>query len=119
MKLQEIRERINVFLYGSKERVLNGLKLFNLVVSTAALFVLAIYYGYPNESHTAAQLLGFVKGTFAFYVLQYITRILYDYHPIRYIRKTWFEAAVMSVLVIEGASDLLTVSYTHLRAHET
>ena len=108
MKLQEIRERINVFLYGSKERVLKGLKLFNLVVSTAALFVLAIYYGYPNESHTATQLLGFVKGTFAFYVLQYITRILYDYHPIRYIRKTWFEAAVMSVLVIEGASDLLT-----------
>ena len=108
MKLQEIRERINVFLYGSKERVLKGLKLFNLVVSTAALFVLAIYYGYPSESHTATQLLGFVKGTFAFYVLQYITRILYDYHPIRYIRKTWFEAAVMSVLVIEGASDLLT-----------
>jgi len=108
MKLHEIRERINVFLYGSKERVLNGLKLFNLVVSTSALFVLAIYYGYPNESATAAQLLGFVKGTFAFYVLQYITRILYDYHPLRYIRKTWFEAAVMAVLVVEGVSDLLT-----------
>lgn len=108
MKLQEFRERINVFLYGSKERVLNGLKLFNLVVSTSALFVLAIYYGYPNESDTATQLLGFVKGTFAFYVIQYITRILYDYHPLQYIRKTWFEAAVMSVLIIEGASDLLT-----------
>ncbi len=108
MKLHEIRERINVFLYGSKERVLNALKLFNLVVSTSALFVLAIYYGYPNESSAAAQLLGFVKGTFAFYVLQYITRILYDYHPVRFIRKTWFEAAVMTVLVIEGVSDLLT-----------
>jgi Trk-type K+ transport system membrane component len=108
MKLQEIRERINVFLYGSKERVLSALKLFNLVVSTSALFVLAIYYGYPNESSTAAQLLGFVKGTFAFYVLQYITRILYDYHPVRFIRKTWFEATVMTVLVIEGACDLLT-----------
>jgi Trk-type K+ transport system membrane component len=108
MKLQEIRERINVFLYGSKERVLSALKLFNLVVSTSALFVLAIYYGYPNESSTAAQLLGFVKGTFAFYVLQYITRILYDYHPVRFIRKTWFEATVMTVLIIEGACDLLT-----------
>ena len=108
MKLQEIRERINVFLYGSKEQVLSALKLFNLVVSTSALFVLAIYYGYPNESSTSTQLLGFVKGTFAFYVVQYITRILYDYHPLRFIRKTWFEAAVMSVLIIEGASDLLT-----------
>ena len=108
MKLQEIRERINVFLYGSKEQVLSALKLLNLVVSTSALFVLAIYYGYPNESSTATQLLGFVKGTFAFYVVQYITRILYDYHPLRFISKTWFEAAVMSVLIIEVASDLLT-----------
>ncbi len=108
MKIQEIRERINVFLYGSKERVLSGLKLFNLIVSSSALFILAIYYGYPNESETAAQLLGFVKGTFAFYVLQYITRILYDYNPVQFIRRTWFEAAVMTVLIVEGASDLLT-----------
>jgi hypothetical protein len=43
MKIQEIRERINVFLYGSKERVLSGLKLFNLIVSSSALLILAIY----------------------------------------------------------------------------
>lgn len=108
MSIQEFRERANVILYGSKDRVLRLLKRLNLLVSASALFVLAIYYGFPNESDTAAQLLGFVKFSFGFYVFHYIMRILYDFQPGEFIRKTWFEAAVMAVLLIEGTSDLLT-----------
>lgn len=108
MKLQEFRERVNVIIYGSKESVLSTLKIVNLLVSSSALFVLAIYYGFPNESETAAQLLGFVRATFGFYVFQYLTRIFYDFQPREFIKKTWFEAAVMLVLLIEGISDLLT-----------
>jgi len=108
MNFQEFRERANVMLYGSKDRVLGILRGLNLVVSASALFVLALYYGFPYESETASRLLGFVKITFGFYVLQYVTRILYDFQPREFIRKTWFEAAVMVVLVIEGVSDLFT-----------
>ncbi len=108
MKFQEFRERTNVGLYQSKDRVLGGLKVLNLLVSASALFVLALYYGFPNESETASQLLGYVKFSFGFYVLQYITRLLYDFQPRDFLRRTWFEAAVMVVLVIEGASDLFT-----------
>ncbi|HBE11509.1 MAG TPA: hypothetical protein DCY76_03630, partial [Flavobacteriales bacterium] len=68
MNFQEFRERINVGLYQSKDRVLGGLKILNLLVSASALFVLALYYGYPNESETAIQLLGYVKFSFGFYV---------------------------------------------------
>lgn len=108
MNFQEFRERVNVGLYSSKDRVLGGLKLINLLVSASALFVLALYYGFPNESETASQLLGYVKFSFGFYVFQYITRLFYDFQPRDFLRNTWFEAAVMVVLVIEGASDLLT-----------
>lgn len=108
MNFQEFRERVNVGLYNSKDRVLGGLKFLNLLVSASALLVLALYYGFPNESETASQLLSFVKFSFGFYVVQYVTRILYDFQPREFLRKTWFEAAVMVVLVIEGASDILT-----------
>jgi len=108
MNFQEFRERANVVLYGSKDRVLRILRGLNLIVSASALFILALYYGFPNESETASRLLGFVKITFGFYVLQYVTRILYDFQPREFIRKTWFEAAVMAVLIVEGASDILT-----------
>jgi hypothetical protein len=108
MNFQEFRERVNVGLYNSKDRVLGGLKFLNLLVSASALLVLALYYGFPNESETASQLLSFVKFSFGFYVVQYVTRILYDFQPREFLRKTWFEAAVMVVLVIEGASDIMT-----------
>lgn len=108
MSFQEFRERVNVGLYSSKDRVLGALKGVNLLVSASALLVLAIYYGFPYESETAMKLLGFVRMTFGFYVFQYIVRIFYDFQPREFIRKTWFEAAVMSVLLIEGTSDLLT-----------
>jgi len=108
MQFQEFRERVNVFLYGSKNGVLASLKALNLLVSVSALFVLAIYYGFPNESDTATQLLQFVKFSFGFYVFQYLTRLLYDFQPREFLKRTWFEGAVMTVLVVEGISDLLT-----------
>ncbi|MGA0435779.1 MAG: hypothetical protein ACO3MV_08925, partial [Flavobacteriales bacterium] len=108
MQFQEFRERVNVFLYGSKNGVLASLKALNLLVSVSALFVLAIYYGFPDESDTATQLLQFVKFSFGFYVFQYLTRLLYDFQPREFLKRTWFEGAVMTVLVVEGISDLLT-----------
>ncbi|MGY8941753.1 MAG: TrkH family potassium uptake protein [Flavobacteriales bacterium] len=108
MTLNEFRERINVVLYNSKDRVISTLRILNLFVSASALVVLASYYGFHHESETAELLVTLVKSTFFFYVIQYVTKILYEFHPIEFIRKTWFEALVMSILVIEGLSDLLT-----------
>ncbi len=108
MTLNEFRERINVVLYNSKDRVISTLRILNLFVSASALVVLASYYGFHHESETAELLVTLVKSTFFFYVIQYVTKILYEFHPIEFIRKTWFEALVMSILVVEGLSDLLT-----------
>ena len=108
MNFQEFRERVNVVLYSSKGQVLSLLKILNLLVSASTLVVLAMYYGFPNDSETAALLLSWVKTSFFFYVFQYVTKVLYEFHPVQFIRKTWFECLVMSILVIEGTSDLLT-----------
>ena len=108
MNIQEFRERANVFLYSSKERVLSTLKILNLLVSASTLVILAMYYGFPNDSETATFLLSWVKTSFFFYVFQYVTKVLYEFHPLQFIQRTWFEGLVMSILVIEGLSDLLT-----------
>ena len=108
MNLQEFRERVNVALYSSKEQVLVTMKFLNLGVSATALFVLAAYYGFSHASETAETLIAIVRSSFVFYVLHYITKVLYEFHPLQFIRKTWFEGLVMSVILIEGVSDLLT-----------
>lgn len=108
MKFHEFREHANVLLYSSKERVLGTLKILNLLVSASTLVVLAMYHGFPNDSETATFLLSWIKMSFGFYVFQYITKFLYEFNPSVFIRKTWFEGLVMSLLLVEGISDLFT-----------
>lgn len=108
MNFHEFREKVNVFLYSSKGSVLSTLRILNLLVSASTLIILAMYYGFPNDSETSTFLLSWVKSSFFFYVFQYTTKVFYEFHPVSFIRKTWFEGLVMGILVIEGTSDLLT-----------
>ena len=107
MTLQSFRERINVWLYDSKERVLGAFQWLTLLVNLSALSVLAVYYGYDHDAETAERLFDVVKFSFAFYVLHYSVRVLYHFHPKTFFRETWAEGLVMLVLLVEGAGDVL------------
>lgn len=110
MTLREFRERGNLFLYESKYRNLGILKIANLLISLGALIVLAIYYGYPQTDESSDQLLRFVRFSFGFYIFRYIVRFIYDFHPIKFLKRNWFEGVVMAVLIIEGISYLISDS---------
>ena len=107
MTWQSFRERANVWLYDSKERVLGTFQWLTLVVNLSALSVLAIYYGYEHDAETSASLFDVVKFSFGFYVLHYLVRVLYHFHPTTFFKETWAEGVVMAVLLVEGAGDLL------------
>lgn len=106
MSWQSFRERANVWLYHSKEQVLGSFQWLTLLVNLTALSVLAIYYGYDHDAATAAFLFDVVKFSFAFYVLHYLLRALYHFHPKTFFMETWAEGAVMTVLLVEGVGDL-------------
>lgn len=110
MTLREFRERGNLFLYESKARNLGILKILNLLISLGALVVLAIYYGYPQTDESSAQLLGFVRFSFGFYIFHYIVRFIYDFHPVDFLKQHWFEGVVMAILTLEGISYLFSGS---------
>ena len=107
MSWQEFRERANVWLYDSKDRALGLFQWLNLAVNLSALVSLAVYYGYDHSAETAGQLFGVVKFSFGFYVLHYLVRVLYHFHPITFFRETWAEGLLMALLAVEGAGDLL------------
>ena len=108
MTFQELRERVNVVLYGSKGPVLGTLRVLNLLVSAAALVLMVAYYGFPHSSAEASFFVDGIRATFGFYVAQYFIKLFYDFQPLDYLKRTWFEGAVMSVLLAEGISDLMT-----------
>ena len=107
MTWQSFRERANIWLYDSKERVLGTFQWLTLLVNLSALSVLAIYYGYEHDADTAASLFDVVKFSFGFYVLHYLVRVLYHFHPTTFFKETWAEGIVMAVLLVEGVGDLL------------
>ena len=108
MTLSEFRERINVFLHPHGDRVLSTLKAVNVLVSLSAFGCLVAYYGFPLESETAHRLISVIKTSFGFYVLHFLTRWFFDFHPLQFLRRSAFEAGLMGLLVIEGVSDVLT-----------
>lgn len=108
MSIQEIRERINVVLYGSKGPVLSTLRVLNLLVSAAALVLMVSYYGFPHSSAESQALVDGIRSAFGFYVAQYFIKLLYDFQPLSYLRRTWFEGTVMTLLLAEGISDLVS-----------
>ena len=108
MKLQELRERVNVGLHPHRERVLSGFKAANVLVSLSAFACLIAYYGYPLESETARNLIGIIKGSFAFYVLHYLVRWFFDFHPLQFLKKNRIEGLLMGLLIFEGVGDLFT-----------
>ena len=107
MNWQSFRERANVWLYDSKERVLGTFQWLTLLVNLSALSVLAIYYGYEHDADTSASMFEAVKFSFGFYVLHYLVRVLYHFHPTTFFKETWGEGLVMAVLLVEGVGDLL------------
>lgn len=103
-----LRERINLALYDSKERVLNLFRLLHVFVSLGAIGVLVYYYGFPQTSETADSVLDWIQYAFLFYILKFSVRLLYDYNPRQLIRNNLFEVIVLGVLIAEGLSFNLT-----------
>ena len=108
MTLREIRERVNVFLHPHRESTLSTLRAMNVLMSLTAFASLVAYYGFPLESDTAQGLIGVIKASFGFYVLHFLVRWFFDFHPIQFLRKSAFEAGLMGLLVAEGLSDVFT-----------
>ena len=104
MAWSQFRERANLFLFKNKESVLGAFKAVNIVVTLLAIGTMIWIYGFKlNDGENKLALL-IIKGSFSFYIIHYLARIIYDFHPLEFIRSTWFEATMVILLIIEGFS---------------
>lgn len=108
MIFNEFREIGNIYLYKSKAKNLGVLKILNLFVSFTALITLTIYYGFPHTVQGDVNMMTVIRYSFGFYISHYLIKFIYDFHPWEYLKKTWFEGFVMFILIIEGASHIMT-----------
>ncbi len=104
MSLKTIREKANLFLYDSKEKVSRIFKGLNLLISLIAISTLIYYYGYPQTEQSEALLLNIIKGSFGFYIINFLVKFIYDFEPRQFFKRNWFEGVLMLFLIVEGIS---------------
>lgn len=100
--IRNLRERINLALYGSKERVMRLFRFLHVFVSLGAIGVLVYYYGFPHSRVESEALIDWIQYAFIFYIIRFFVRLLYDFNPLQLIKDNKFEVIVLSVLVVEG-----------------
>lgn len=106
MSIQSIREKINLALYDSKERVLNLFKIGSFLIASLILSLLIYQFGFNPSDIVKEWILIAIKGSFVFYILKYLTDILYNYEPLKLIKETWFEGLLLLLILVNASSTL-------------
>jgi Trk-type K+ transport system membrane component len=100
-EIQQIRERINLRLFSSKNRMMSLLTWGTFIVSIFSLLAIVYYYGYPQNPSTMKAVLLIVRASIWFYILKYLIRVLYDFHPGHFVRDNRMDSLVFVFMVIE------------------
>ena len=106
MSIQSIREKINLALYDSKERVLNLFKIGSFLIASLILSLLIYQFGFNPSDLVKEWILIAIKGSFVFYILKYLTDILYNYEPLKLIKETWLEGLLLLLILVNASSTL-------------
>ena len=108
MSISSLREKINLALYESKKSVLN---LFKFGSFASASFIICLYiyqFGFSPDSQVKTWILITVKGSLVFYILKYITDIIYCYKPIQFIKESWIEFLLLWLIILNSFWSLIT-----------
>lgn len=102
MSLREFRERVNLMIYDSKPKVLRTLTALNVLVSLTAIGTLIYYYGFELTQESKDLCFTIIECSFGFYILRFLTKLFFDFHPPTFLKSNWFETIVIGLLLIEG-----------------
>ena len=105
--LNTFREKVNLAIYDSKERVLNTFRALNVFITLIAFGTLLYYYGFPQDHETNWWCILAFQVSFTFYIFYYFIRFFFDFAPRKFIRDHWFEGLFMLMMAIEGISTMI------------
>ncbi len=104
MSIQSIREKINLSLYDSKDRVLKLFKVGSFIIASIIISLLIYQFGFNLSIETRNFIILAIKTSFIFYILKYLTSLLYSYNPIKFLKKSWFEGTLLILILGNGIS---------------
>ena len=104
MNIKAFREKVNLFIYDAKPKVLAVLTVMNILVSLTAISTLVYYYGFKLTDFSEYVCFTILELSFGFYIFRYFIKLFFDFHPPTFIRNNWFEGIISLLLLVEGVS---------------
>jgi len=106
-RINAFREKANIFLYTSKDKTLRIFRSISILVSILSLGIVTYYFGFPLTYLEEKQIFTLIECSFAFYILHYLIRLVYDFHPLQFLRKNLVETIIIGTLLVEGLFNLI------------
>lgn len=106
-RIDKIREYINIRLYRHKNYVLIGLRAFSFLVSLLAIGTIIYFHGFPVTPESQKFTVLVIKLSFTFYVLKYLLKIFYHFHPIEFIKANSFEGFILLLVLLDGLASFI------------
>ncbi len=103
-----IREFINIRIYKHKAYVIKALHFASIIVSLVAITAIIIQHGFPETPDSFRITASIIEISLAFYVLKFLIRIFYEFHPIDFIKDNRFEAVLLSLIAFDQLVSILT-----------
>ncbi len=107
-RLNALRERINIKLYDSREFVLRMLSRGSVLVALTTLVALVFYHGFELEARQNKVVGYIVRGSIGYYLVKYLLELLYNFHPIQFLKDRKWEGILMLFLIV----DILIINLT-------
>lgn len=99
--IQQLRERINLRLFSSKNRMMSVLTWGTFIFSLCSLLAIVYYYGYHQTEESLKYVHLIIRASIWFYILKYLIRVFYDFHPRHFVRENRMDSVVFIFMVIE------------------
>ena len=96
----KIREKINLRLFNSKNFVAQAFHVLSFLVLLFAIGVGVYYYGFPKTVRSTHLAEGTMVLSLLFFFFRYITFVLYDFHPLNFIKQNKLEGTALFLFII-------------------
>ncbi|MEJ8758302.1 potassium transporter TrkG [Pontibacter sp. H259] len=100
-------EQLNRFLYGSKLTAYALMRRTTYLLTFLSVGLLVYAHGVEQDPTMLQQLYYGIDAILAIFVLIYLLRILYTFERIKFLKRTWFEGALMSLILVNQVSTYL------------
>jgi len=100
-RVNRIRENINIRLYKHRDYVISALHIASIIVSLVAIAAIIYQHGFPATPYSLNITESIIQISLIFYVIKFLIRIFYEFHPVDFIKENRVEALLLSLIAVD------------------